>query len=693
MRTSRPLLLLGTLGALTGAVGSAAAAVDTSQWKCESCPFETGASGSVDVGVGAVSDASARFGDYTGLDRNGAFAIVGGAARYRGADGLFGSLTASDLGLDSRSLAAEAGREGLYSLRLGYTELPRHFSDTALTPFLGLGGAALSLPPGFPADNTAAMPLDATLRPADLGYKRSRLDVGAAWLGMEHWTHRMSVRHEVRDGTQRSAGSFFSSTSQLVAPVDQSTDQLELSTSYASARWQATLAYLGSVFRNGDDALTWQNPFTAGVVGAASGQLALAPDNQFHQLLASAGYAISPAVRASAEVAVGRMTQDAPYLAATLNPALAVPTLPQSSLHGSARTLDASLRLTAAATERLRLSASLTRNERDNRTPSAAYPAVSTDMFLGLVPRINQPYSFTQDRLKLDADYRGPKSLKLAGGFEHGDLQRTLQEADSHEDKLWARVGAQLRENVSLALKLAHAERRNGDYVVLATIDPAENPLLRKFNQADRTRDSAGLRGDITLGERVTVGIGIDFANDDYTHSAIGLTDGRSVDVGADVSFAVSDDTQLHLFAQGEHLRSRQAGSQLFAQPDWTGRTKDVVELLGLGVSHVALKGKLELGADLFLSRARSAIAVDTGAADAPFPSATTAMDSLKLRATWRLKDNLSLLGSYWYERYDARDWRLDGVLPATVPNLLAFGEQPPRYRVNVVRLALRYRF
>src|SRR4029079_4748536 len=123
--------LLGTLGALTGPVGSAWAAVDTSQWKCESCPFETGASGSVRVGVGTVSGASAKFGDYTGLERNGAFAIVGGAARYRGADGLFGSLTAPDLGLDPRSLAAEAGREGLYALRLGYAELPRHFSDSA----------------------------------------------------------------------------------------------------------------------------------------------------------------------------------------------------------------------------------------------------------------------------------------------------------------------------------------------------------------------------------------------------------------------------------------------------------------------------------------------------------------------------------------------------------------------------------
>ena len=75
------------------------------------------------------------------------------------------------------------------------------------------------------------------------------------------------------------------------------------------------------------------------------------------------------------------------------------------------------------------------------------------------------------------------------------------------------------------------------------------------------------------------------------------------------------------------------------------------------------------------------------------FPTATTALDSLKLYATYRLKDNLSVTGSYWYEHYEAQDWRLDGVLPATIPNVLTFGEQPPHYRVNVFRVALRYRF
>jgi hypothetical protein len=130
----------------------------------------------------------------------------------------------------------------------------------------------------------------------------------------------------------------------------------------------------------------------------------------------------------------------------------------------------------------------------------------------------------------------------------------------------------------------------------------------------------------------------------------------------------------------------------VFAQPDWSAQNKDAVDVVGVGIKHQALKGKLELGADLTFSRSSSDITVDTGSASA-FPTAKTSLDSLRLQATYRLQDNLWLTGSYWYEFYEAQDWRFDGVLPATISNLLAFGEQPPRYRVNVVRLALRYRF
>ncbi len=160
MKIYSSLFLLGALGALSVAASSAVAAVDTSQWKCETCPFEkAGTSATLEVGAGAVSDDSAKFGDYTGLNKKGGFLVLGGAARYRGEGGLYGSLTAADLGLDARSLAAEVGKEGLYTLRLGYAEIPRYLSDDARSPFLGVGGSVLTLPGGFPQSTTGAMPL------------------------------------------------------------------------------------------------------------------------------------------------------------------------------------------------------------------------------------------------------------------------------------------------------------------------------------------------------------------------------------------------------------------------------------------------------------------------------------------------------------------------------------------------------
>ena len=246
---------------------------------------------------------------------------------------------------------------------------------------------------------------------------------------------------------------------------------------------------------------------------------------------------------------------------------------------------------------------------------------------------------------------------------------------------------------LSLTLKGAHAQRSASDYPSVAAITPPENPLLRKYNMADRKRDTGGLRADFAAAANVNFGLGVDVANDDYNHSTIGLIDGRSVSVGGDVSVALTDETQVNLFAQTERIRSRQAGSQLFAQPDWTGRNEDTIDLVGVGVKHTVLKGKIEVGADLALSRSRSDVSIETAGSNPPFPRAATSLASFKLRATYRLNDNMSLTGGYWYERYRSADWGFDGVLPATVSTLLAFGEQPPRYTVNVVQLALRYRF
>jgi MtrB/PioB family decaheme-associated outer membrane protein len=258
---------------------------------------------------------------------------------------------------------------------------------------------------------------------------------------------------------------------------------------------------------------------------------------------------------------------------------------------------------------------------------------------------------------------------------------------------VWGRVEGRALENLLLQLKLAHGERDGTTYGTAAWIDPPQNPLMRKFYLADRRRDSAGGRADFTASEGVTFGLAADYANDDYNNSTIGLIDARTYSVGADFSAAISDKTQLYGFAQTEHIRSNQAGSQVFAAPDWTARNEDRIDTVGFGMKQLAMGGKLELSADVGVTRMYNDVTVDAGVTSPPFPTITTTIDRFRLRAVYQLQKNLSVVGSWWYERYDSQDWHLDGVFPSTISNLLAFGDQPPRYKVNVLQFGLRYRF
>jgi MtrB/PioB family decaheme-associated outer membrane protein len=697
MSTFSPLFLLGALGALSAVASAAVAQVDTSEWKCETCPYEkTGVSGAVGAGVGAVSDRAAGFGNASGLKRRGAYVAADADLRYGDGQGLYGDLRAdTSLG----SIQAELGQEGRYAGRWSYRVLPHFTSDTSSTPFLGAGSSVLTLPAGFAANSTAAMPLATSLRAVDLGTTRSRLEAAISVPTGPNWTHRLSVQHDLRDGTQRMAGSFFATSAQLIVPVDQTTDQIEISTRYVQTGLHLGLAYQASLFRNALGALTWANPFNLGAPGTSQGQLALAPDNQLHQVSGNAGFEFNRWLRASGDFAIGRMTQDAAYLAPTLNSDLARPdpaalNLPALSLNGRVDTFNGSVRLTAIPTDRLRVNFSYARDRRDNRTAILAYPAVQADLFLGAQPRRNVPFDTTQDRYKLHADYRGPGSLKGSAGIEQDDRQRNYQEVvTTAETTVWGRMGVNLRENLSTSLKLSHADRSISPYGRATWIDPRENPLLRKFNLAARTRDTLSFRADVGLGDKLSIGLNSDLSKDNYSRSTLGLTSGRASSVGADLSWLPNADTQLQVFAQADRLRGRQAGSQAYAAADWWGSTEDRSQVLGVAVKHQAMKGKLQLAAKLNISRSHSETAVDAVTVTPAFPSNNVATDSLKLQANYQLSNNWSVLGVLWHEHHQSTDWQLAAVLPGTVGNLLTLGEQPPQSRVSLLQVIARYKF
>ena len=288
----------------------------------------------------------------TACTSKGGFFIGDGAARFRGADGTYWNLNATNLGLDTRSIDAEGGKQGRYKLSLKYDETSApHFgrrADAFRRQRRRVADLAGRISGGDhrrdAAGGHAAAGRLSTQRKrwawADPGSRRA---TGNTRVKFSHETTR---RHASAPAARSSSMRPSWSSRWITSPTRWTPPPRT-----RASKLQTKLAYYGSKFGNNNDALTWQDPFTPAIAGAAAGQLALPPDNQFHQVLASAGYQFSDKTRGSADIAWGRMTQNQGFLASTLNAGLAVPGLPGGSLDGRAATLDANLKLTSAVTQ------------------------------------------------------------------------------------------------------------------------------------------------------------------------------------------------------------------------------------------------------------------------------------------------------------------------------------------------------
>jgi MtrB/PioB family decaheme-associated outer membrane protein len=672
-------------------------AVDISKWKCKYCVVEEGWSGEVELGLGNVSDDSFKFGEYTGLNQQGGYFVGNANLYYRDQDASYLDLSVSDLGLVSRSLSIEGGLQGQYKLFLHYDEIPHFISDTAMTPYSGSGSETLTLPTGWvPAGTTDGMTgLAASLKNVDLETHRKRIGVGLSISPDSPWGYDVKYRHETKEGIKRAAGSFFFNAAQLPEPVDYVTDEVDVSVSYSTKKWQANLAYYGSTFRNNNKSLIWDNAFTPLVTGAVEGELAQPPDNQFHQFVLSVGYELGDRSRISGDVAIGRMEQNDSLLAATKNASIlgSLPSLPTDSANAEVDTVDAKFKVISMPTEKLRLNAAFSYNDRDNQTPQLAYDWVTTDSFAAM-PRTNLPYSFTKSAVNLSADYKIAKRTRLGVGYDIDTRERTFQQIDkTKENTLWGRLRVRSIKKLFFEFKLARAERDTSAYKAVSDIDPPQNILLRKYNMADRVRTTVGMHINISPKPKYTMGLNLDIANNDYDKSILGLTESNELSINGDITALLSENTSVNFFLGHEQIESTQTGSQTFAGADWSANNDDTFDTMGFSVTHVLIEHKLDIGADYTKSRSTGKIAFSSGTPDTAFPELNTDLDSLKLYANYHLNKMITLRAAYWYERYEADDWAVDGVSSDTIPNVLSFGEKSPYYDINVIKLSMVYKF
>ncbi len=687
----------GTRAGAVGAGGAAARAPapDTSGWACRLCRFEQDNETEITPAASYVSDDAAHFGDATGYDEAGGYLnLDAGGASY--SQDLRIRWELEDLGLDSRRLIFVVGHPGAYEYYIGYDAIPRREFDTTRTVFAPTATDTLTLPGDWVrAGQTGGFTaLDANLADRDIGSDRETTRVGGRYALAERFDAFVDYRRSKQDGVDVQGASYYTSASLLPRPFDYETSEVDAGIRYANERSNLEVAYYGSFFDDRNTALNWQNPFL-GAPGAEVGALAQPPDSNFQQLRLSGGYRMRwHGTVVTYSLASGLMEQDDALLAYTTNPNIIATPLPRSSLDGRVETTNLAVAATATPIARGRVSLSYRYDDRDNETPIEQWRRVVVDTFDSGDVETNAPYSFERNRFKLGGDFAILPTLKLSGEYELERTERSLQEVGAQDR---AASSAQLRWRPSDTLdfkgRVGTEERDPDRYDAALAASLGQNPLMRKYDLAYRWR----VFGEFTVSAALpnkpisVTGTAL-LANDDYTQSLLGLLASDERRFAADLTWSPSEHASLYLTAAFDSVDSSQAGSEFFATPDWRASIADDFTTFGAGGRLQQIKERFELDVDFTHGTGRSEIDVLAASGGASgFPALGSDLDALRLRLRYRANERLHANLELRFERFEADDWGLEGVGPATIPNVLSLGANPYDYDVFLIGFGVTY--
>ena len=543
-----------------GAVAAARAAESNDAARQLTQPTST-----VEAGVGYVSQDSFKFGEYNGLFRKGLYGIfnfdVYGGGTYDSGDPTRWRVTGTDLWLDTRDVSAQYEQQGKFKIDFGYDELRHNLSDTYQTPLDGAGSNFLTLPSNWikpivpqvsttainfrslsPTTGLAPSNVNGVVTPptaaqqatvnniiatdvpdfhnVDLDTKRTTYKGGFTYDVDRHWQFKVSAQHEKKEGLMP-LGAVSSQVSEysniLPYPIDQSTEQYNVSLGYTDGVAFFQVAYYGSVFRNDISSVTWQDANDP----TKTATISEPPSNDFHQFLLTGGYNFSPTTKLVLNGSYARNTQNDQFVTQGQNNQFPIG-LPASSLHGVVQWTAFNAKLTAKPVKDLNVVAGYKYDDRDNKTAVNTYvfqdanearssAASPFNAALGLAPNTlgsnvniyaNRPYSKKLNQFDLEGDYAVAKGQSLIGAYEYQQIDRKcdgswINCADAprtKENTFRAEWRGNVVENIGARVAYAYSERRvNYDenaflaLVPMANVVPAGGATVSAYQYLQQT--------------------------------------------------------------------------------------------------------------------------------------------------------------------------------------------------------------
>ena len=680
---------------------------------------------------------------------------------------------------NDQSYDLRAGKYGEYDLEIFWDQIPHVLSTTGRTVFATTitdSTALLTLPPDAPRTSPSAAVLTNFLNqraiPVDLEFTTSKGGAAFKYALTDSLDFGVRYTFTEKDGTIPFGAGFGSPGGTIVelpAPLFNRTHLGEAKAQFARPGWNVGLGYAASFFDQGIDSVTFDNPIQATNTATASarGRSTFDPSNQAHNVFLTGGLSLPLRTRITGKVSYGWRFQDEPFVAHTINPVIGANpllALPQSSLDGDVRTTLVTLNATSRPLPMvpLTLSGGYRYYDFDNNTHEIEFLAhVVRDQGAAVTDiRVNAPYSYSKHNARLDAGYRLLSNLNFRLGYEwerwdrnsdHREVptsdENTLKTSFDFTPNDWLllrgayRRGWRSISNYNTQAHLAHVVQDfEGDVFTLEA--QGQSILLRKFDEADRTRDRVELLASITPLESLNFTVTYSLLHDDFDKSRppqptssdppgtpphdtspLGLNESTGWSLGGDLAYTPFSWLSLFVnymreeFRYDQLSRSRAVAGGVtldFIDFNWRSVNTDLIDTYGVGADVSLIPDRLNFKLTWSFSEADTIIrsfnpvtptsgtaAQDLTATAFNFPTDNTSLHTLIAALRYKLTKNLSIKGEYRWEQFRETNWQTDtinltGLGGTTAPigtDVFLGAKFLQDYDAHIGALTLRYSF
>lgn len=671
--------------------------------------------------------------------------LSNGAAGYFGLKGRGSEFKldgyGENIGRDDMYVDFWGGRYDTFSYRI-YTNWLTHnfgFGPATRTPYSNPGSANMTAP--FPSYNTNVPPWVSF----DSAYDRRDTGASFGWQSASPWYARVDFNQVRKDGNYNYAASNGSSPGNgfvdLAAPIDYTTNNLNLEGGYASRDIIASVAALWSTFDNSNQTFSWTNPY----FGLGRDTTTAPPDNDFFKISANGVIRnLGWKSQISARVTYSTTEDSVPLLQQMLNTTTGgfAPITANTTVFDGKKT-NTTISLAWAAVPTRGLDTKVYYNyykQEDDSTDVVFNPSAlnCTDfaaptIIKPSVPCTTEAYDYKKNNFGFNTYYRLDPANRFGGGWDHWDIDREGTNYDTTTtNTFWVEWSTQMIPDSTLRLKYAYQQRRSDYLLGTIGISPADPIWLERytsqFDQQNRDQNLVKLTFDTSLAPMVDLGLEFTWQDNSYRDVTLGRTDDTRYGVFASLGFGdprglrsqiFADYEKLELNATHRYIGAGNCGgtgptatgpncfdpnSPPFPQAyNWSNSNKDDSWLLGVSASY-PVSESLKLTGSYLYGRNSGGATISAQVGN-PLPINnydTYTQSSFNLRADYQVNRNWSLSGGYTYQSYDWIDdqWNNFQYLAPPPPAALNTSTSYlngvyafPNYTTNIFWLIARYAF